>query len=232
MSDTPEPESPPHTQATKLPRKVDSNIKPVEPLKGFADYDIWLFKVEATLQQHNLDALIDSTIPRPTPEDPKYEQWYKYSKLVKAWLAYQLAIPMIRAIICTRRRIEFADDYMNLIEQLVLGDPKLAWSKAANMTRSEYENIDHFIVGLKMHVRYSNRVDKRIKPAFAMDILFHEVKDEVKGYVDNMKARLTAKDRDNMTWDTFFQICEEVSAFAYENQTEGAGGGSEKSNDD
>lgn len=186
MSDTPEPEELPHTQATKLPRKFDSTLRSVKPLKGMPEFDIWLFKVESTLQQHNLDDLIDSRIPRPTLEDPKYEQWRKLSKLVKAWLAYQLGKPMIRAIICTKERIEFADDYMGLIEQLVLGDPKLAWSKAANIMRDEYENIDHFIGGLKMLVRYSNKVDKRIKPAFAMEILFHEVRNEVKGYVDTM----------------------------------------------
>lgn len=218
MSDISEPESPPRTQATKLPRKVDSNIKSVEPLKGFADYDIWLFKIEATLQQHNLDALIDPEIPRPGAEDPKYEQWYKCTKLVKAWLAHQLSVPVIRAILCTRTRVEFADDYMNLIEQMVMGDPKLACVKAFSLTRSDYDNIDHFIVGVKLHVKYSNRVDQEISPCVAMDILLLGVKDEVRGYVDRKWASLTQKDRDYMTWDTFFRICEEVSEFAYENQ--------------
>lgn len=73
----------PITQASNLPRRFDSTLPRVKPLKGMPDYDIWLFKVETTLQQHNLHELIDSTIPRPSDTDPKHEHWRKLSKLVK-----------------------------------------------------------------------------------------------------------------------------------------------------
>lgn len=210
----------PITQASNLPRRFDSTLPRVKPLKGMPDYDIWLFKVETTLQQHNLHELIDSTIPRPSDTDPKHEHWRKLSKLVKTWLAHQLGKPMIRAFLCTRARLEFADDFMHAIEKLVLGEPGLAWTKAANIQRADYANVDHFVAALKMRVRYSNKVDKRIKPAFATEILFAAVRGEIKGYVDVVSARLSAEDKDNMSWDTFFRFCEEVSAFSYEHASD------------
>lgn len=217
--DSDKPKEPP-TQASKLPRKLDFTLDPMKPLKGMPDYDIWLFKVESTLQQHNLHNLINSSIARPSPSDPRYEHWQKFSKFIKTWLTRQLGKPIIRAILCTEERFEFADEFMDIIEQLVLGDPKLAWSKAANMKREEYESLDHFVSVLKMRVRYSNKVDKRIAPAFATEILFAEAREEAKGYVDVMASRLTAAKKRSMTWDTFYDYCAEVSSYFYEHSSD------------
>lgn len=230
MADNSDTEEPP-TQASKLPRKLDFTLDSMKPLKGMPDYDIWLFKVDSTLQQHNLHELIDSSIARPSLDDPKYEHWKKSSKLVKTWLTRQLGKPIIRALLCTRARPEFADEFKDLVEQLVLGDPKLAWSKAANMKRAEYESLDHFASGLKMRVRYSNKVDKRIAPAFATEILFAEAREEAKGYVDVMASRLTAAKKRSMTWDAFYGYCEEVSSYFYEHGPDEEGTASDESAD-
>lgn len=53
--------------------------------------DEWVSSVRRSLSFHNLEALIDSLVPRPERNDKNYLAWKFYSLLVDSWLMKNLS---------------------------------------------------------------------------------------------------------------------------------------------
>jgi hypothetical protein len=64
------------------------NITP--PMKEREELDAWIDKVERILQTHNLQNLINKSIPRPMRNNPDGQKWKTLSNQVKRWLASSL----------------------------------------------------------------------------------------------------------------------------------------------
>ena len=79
------------SQIDPVPEDTVVNLETIsEKLKGAVNFNIWNQRIDRELQMDDLQNLIDSSIPRPSPENPRYDIWRKASKRVGNWLTKQL----------------------------------------------------------------------------------------------------------------------------------------------
>lgn len=205
------------TQASHLPAKFSSTLPALHPLQGPKDFDIWFFKLTAQLEQHALLPLIDSSIPRPSPMAENHSHWRTLSKTIKTHIMTHLSGPMTRSLLCKAQieGIEYADEIVDVIQALILGDPGDAVHNVVNIERDDYLSVDHFVGMLKTRIKYANKVNgaKTVTPADAVDYLFRELEEEATSYVETKRARLAAIERRRISWWDFNRFCEEISAF-------------------
>ena len=73
-------------QATGLPDSFNDTLQTIKILKSREDWNIWESMIKAILNIHSLQSLIDSSIPRPSPANPAFTKWRKFSGIVRMWL--------------------------------------------------------------------------------------------------------------------------------------------------
>ena len=208
------PQGPTRNQASKLPDELTETFAPLNKLRGRDDFNVWNYCVKSTLEQFDLEDLIDFSIPRPNESDNKYAKWARLSKRVKMWMTLQLSTSLIREISQSSEPSMYADDFIRLIEKLVLGDghnlAHIVWLEALSMKRSQYSTIEQFITALRDKVQHSNRVDMPITAYQAASLLLKNVHRELPNYVEAKFLELSKIPRGDFTMQQFRGLCEEV----------------------
>jgi hypothetical protein len=201
-------------QASQLPDELTETLAPLNKLKGRDDFDAWHYCVKSSLEQYDLEDLIDFTIPRPNESDNEYAIWARLSKRVKMWMTLQLSTSLIREISQSSEPSVYADDFIRLVKKLVLRDghnlAHIVWLEALSMKRSQYGTIEQFITALRDKVQHSNRVDMPITAYQAASLLLKNVHRELPNYVEAKFLELSKIPRGDFTMQQFRGLCEEV----------------------
>jgi hypothetical protein len=113
---------PTRNQASKLPDTFTETLAPLNKLKRGDDFDAWHYCVKSSLEQFDLEDLIDFTIPRPNESDNEYAIWARLSKRVKMWMTLQLSTSLIGEISRSNEPSKYADEFIRLVKKLVLGN--------------------------------------------------------------------------------------------------------------
>jgi len=96
-------------QGKKLPDAIDGTLQPVFKLKEKLEFTKWEYRVQASLEQFDLEDLI-SDLPRPNANAPSYTKWRKYSKMVRTWFISATHNDFLDDIIYCGERLEYADE--------------------------------------------------------------------------------------------------------------------------
>ena len=111
---------PTRNQASRLPDKFTETLTFLNKLKRGDDFDAWHYCVKSSLEQFDLEDLIDFTIPRPNESDNEYAIWARLSKRVKMWMTLQLSTSLIGEISRSSEPSKYADEFIRLVKRLVL----------------------------------------------------------------------------------------------------------------
>lgn len=65
--------------------------------------------------------MIDYTLDRPYRDDPNADRWKKVSQAVVLWLRNSISIEVINAMETTGRSMDFADDFLELLDDKIHG---------------------------------------------------------------------------------------------------------------
>ncbi|OKO94535.1 hypothetical protein PENSUB_11802 [Penicillium subrubescens] len=93
-------------------------LKAVDPLEEFDDFDTWLEDVIQTLRPQNLHRLIDAYVKRPPKTSPEVSRWVKTSRDIRYWMYQSVCKDINKLVLARRFRCEFADEYFELLKQV------------------------------------------------------------------------------------------------------------------
>ncbi|KAJ5805930.1 uncharacterized protein N7503_003532 [Penicillium pulvis] len=88
-------------------------------LKKTEEYDTWKCQVMAALKSYGIDALVDSSIPRPLMNDPKAKRWYKLSVSTGTWLLGGISGDSNAKLKTHCTKLTFGDDVLTAIQKEV-----------------------------------------------------------------------------------------------------------------
>ncbi|KAJ0421589.1 hypothetical protein BJY00DRAFT_282000 [Aspergillus carlsbadensis] len=199
-------------------------LRPIKPLEGHEDFDVWLYRVKLQLRiesTEGLKKLIDGSITRDGQAwhiwATDFHSYQQYSERVAMWLASNLSDNVIRAMEADPERPVFADDFIAKIERVVFrfayNNPGLVYEDALGVKRYEYDSIEHFVEALKSKVALSNKVNEasnHIAPALALVLLFNGIDKEMPKYVREKIPTLLVDDSDSFEMEAFLSTCDEV----------------------
>ncbi|KAJ5552686.1 hypothetical protein N7494_002064 [Penicillium frequentans] len=146
------------SQADRLPASSFALCFMGMTLKKTEEYDVWKYQVMATLKSYGIDALVDSSIPRPLMNDPKAKRWYDLSVSTGTWLLGSISDDLNATLRTHCTKLTFGDDVFTAIQKEmrsygIYGYVKL-WQKFDEMKVSDYPDIaiylDEFVV---MHTK-------------------------------------------------------------------------------
>jgi hypothetical protein len=109
------------TQGDRLPSEFNKDLMRVDPLTSKSDFDLWSQMVKQILQQHDIEDLIDKTIPRPLPGTQYYPRWRAISKSVATWLINSISKDIFRNVFNSQKLFSFADEAYESIQLTVMG---------------------------------------------------------------------------------------------------------------
>ncbi|KAJ9485049.1 hypothetical protein VN97_g8301 [Penicillium thymicola] len=108
------------TQGDDLPKATPTEMMKIRELKHDTKSPRrWAILVECTLVPLCLEKTIDSSIPRPAKEHPKYTIWAFWSRVVAGWMYTQVDETPQERIQNMAHRPEYADDMMDKLMMMV-----------------------------------------------------------------------------------------------------------------
>jgi hypothetical protein len=208
------PESNTPTQAADLTAQIDEKLDATIRLKGRENYDIWTTFIIGILELYRLDKLIDSSLPRPQLNDPKYDIWYRCSITIKNWIMVHTEHDIIEKVQTSGKPFRYADEIWDTLKNVVKGSGTnlryTTWRDATFCKRDNYGTISQFITAFKRLVRDSNQMDMVITPYMATIILLQELEAELPVWTMNVKLSLPKDKGRDVDLNTFQQTCTEA----------------------
>jgi uncharacterized protein (UPF0297 family) len=104
-------------QVTDAPNEYQLN--PLDDLENVNDFNTWLDDVYRVLRQKGLWRFIDSSIPRPPRDSLLADRWVKISRDVQIWIYQSVAKDINRIVISRNFRIEFANEYIENLKNVL-----------------------------------------------------------------------------------------------------------------
>ena len=151
-------------QITGIPTDAVISLENLpDRLKGSTNYTSWSIYVKKTLNIEGLGNLIDSSIRRPTLEDPNYLLWKKTSLKIGMWLVKQLNTELVEKLDLSPTPTDYADETYDAIKRMVIGsgieDVGNAYLLATSMQQEDYGSMEHFINAFRQAIKQANRTE-------------------------------------------------------------------------
>lgn len=218
------------TQATNLPRmtirkweRMDESMKSC--LFSPVYFPTWHAEVTAILQKLELHRFVDSSIPRPSREHPKFIAWKVCSTKLAHWLRSHTAQPLDTTLeMCFKEKdVTFADDWMRELKALI-GDPYgyTARRKAClaiwDCRKNDFEDMEEFLAQIKRRYRVAKNLKTGITPYQVAMMVLEEVR-----WVEAYEVLVSFKEKKlemrgeavlDMTESELWELCDELEDFA------------------
>ncbi|KAF7585634.1 hypothetical protein BBP40_010414 [Aspergillus hancockii] len=202
------------SQATNLPRTPDLLLKPTRILQSRFDWDIWMHSIMLDLKAHGLESIVSSTLPRPTPAEPKFALWRKCAHTVNLWLQTHVSDELTFQLLRSHNPLDYPDVYIKALEKIVTTHDKTLrdaiQAEAMSTKRNDYKSILQFVTAFQEKVRCSHMLSSRILPHEAITTLLTEVKPELPRYANDRMESMTGKAKEKFTKYDFNVVCQEV----------------------
>src|ERR1700735_2453348 len=205
------------SQIDLVPEDTVVNLETIsEKLKGAVNFNIWNQRIDRELQMDDLQNLIDSSIPRPSPENPRYDIWRKASKRVGNWLTKQLDNNMFEKLGLSPTPTVYADETYNAIKRLATGsgleDFANSYLLATSMKREDFGTIEQYANAFRQAVQNANRQEgMSIQPLAASLLLLRGLQDDLPIWVTTIKHDISkAKNPGKMTEEELLALYEKA----------------------
>jgi uncharacterized membrane protein YgcG len=140
----------PITQATYLPKEVMASLISIKKLTPQSSSTIWGNEITNVLRPFQLEALIDSNIPKPDASDINFQRWKYWTGIVANWLLNQVDDSLQRIVKVQTTMLTYADEVFKTIKLLSAGNHRSyvehELAKWQNMKRSEHQTAIDFIM--------------------------------------------------------------------------------------
>jgi hypothetical protein len=138
------------SQIDFVPEDIVVSLETIsEKLKGAVNFTTWSQRIDRELQIDDLQKLIDSSTPRPSPEHKKYDIWKKASKRVGNWLTKQIDNNMFEKLGLSPTPTVYADETYDAIKRLATGggleDFANSFLLATSMKREDFGTIEQYV---------------------------------------------------------------------------------------
>jgi hypothetical protein len=133
-------------QGRKLPDTIDGSLQPVFKLQEKLEFTKWEYRVQASLEQFDLEDLISSDLPRPNENAPSYTKWRKHSKMVRTWFISAIHNDLLDDIMDCGERLEYADEFLRKIRKIMIsGGHRMAHTVYLDATKGfwYYRRVHH-----------------------------------------------------------------------------------------
>ncbi|KKA22572.1 Uncharacterized protein T310_3420 [Rasamsonia emersonii CBS 393.64] len=198
-------------QASDLPSRLGT-LDSIEKLTGTENYEDWEMIVIGHLKRHKIRDLIDSKIPRPTPDDEKYELWEDYSLTVGLWLITQVNRSLREEMKASGEDPEYADDVMNLIRRTIQGTTPTAehslYIDFHDTKRDKYATVEHFVNAFRQKFRDCNRTRYKVTARIASLMLLDQLEEDMPSWVNSKMENMSDKDYETET--EFLSLCRQA----------------------
>lgn len=142
---------PTRTQADKLPDFKEVVIPNIKKLSTAKDIYLWGNCIQISLGARHLASLTSDTLPRPDVNNPRYNNWVKWSRLVSKWLVRNVDVKFTPHFQQIQAHLEFADTTYK--EILALNIPKSPSEdrmtkeliRLWNMRRHQFSGVDGYV---------------------------------------------------------------------------------------
>ena len=204
-------------QITGIPTDAVISLENLpDRLKGSTNYTSWSIYVKKTLNIEGLGNLIDSSIRRPTLEDPNYLLWKKTSLKIGMWLVKQLNTELVEKLDLSPTPTDLADETYDAIKRMVIGsgieDVGNAYLLATSMQREDYGSMEHFINAFRQAIKQANRTEgTQIPPLAAALLLLRGIQKELPMWVTTIKHDIgKRKNPGSITEMELLDLCEKA----------------------
>lgn len=205
------------SQIDLVPEDTVVNLETIsEKLKGAVNFNIWNQRIDRELQMDDLQNLIDSSIPRPSPENPRYDIWRKASKRVGNWLTKQLDNNMFEKLGLSPTPTVYADETYDAIKRLATGsgleDFANSYLLATSMKREDFGTIEQYVNAFRQAVQNANRQEgMSIQPLAASLLLLRGLQDDLPIWVTTIKHDISkTKNPGKMTEEELLALYEKA----------------------
>jgi Reverse transcriptase (RNA-dependent DNA polymerase) len=204
-------------QINDIPKDVVISLENLpDRLKGSANYTSWNIYVKKTLNIEGLGNLIDSTVPRPTLQDPNFLLWKKTSLKIGMWLVKQLNTDLVEKLDLSPTPTDYADETYDAIKRMVIGsgieDIGNAYLLATSIQREDYGSMEHFVHAFRQAVKQANRTEgTQIPPLAAALLLLRAIQKELPMWVTTVKHDIGKRQNPGrMTEMELLDLCEKA----------------------
>lgn len=167
-------------QATGLP-DVDPVVLPkvLPRLENAEDFEDWYDEVVSILTDHNLQLLVDASLPRPARSDPTRQQWHELSCQVAKWLELSVSNEFYLEIRGYGNDVYLADAFMASTKKHFSGKQhrvlKPAMMRFINTRRADFDSTSEFISALEDRFSVANARGAMFTPYLALCIMLGEL---------------------------------------------------------
>lgn len=177
------------TQATNLPKEVDTKLLSIAKLTRELSTTVWENEVLNILRPFGLEGLINPTLPRPTSSEPQFARWRFWTPVVAKWLLDQVYEPIQTAIKdhgafkYNSSRLTLADEVFPAIK-LLNGDNQQEYlarevGKWQDLSRSSYYSAVDFILAYRAQYHRMRVEGIQDSCAVALGRLLNELESEL-----------------------------------------------------
>lgn len=214
------------TQATILPDLKQVTIPDIAKLRLANSFNMWRALVRGALLPLKLEDLIDEKLPRPTEDDPGYENWRAWSSFVRCWLLTQLSDEIFQQVercsAWNREEFEqesqlprYADNMFSLIQKVFVaskdGEASLTVAALHGIRRNQFPSAEKYLREWMNVIEKLRQVNLALPPYVAAKLMCFELREDAPIVIpmveEVIKGDLTES---KFTHKRFLAICNEL----------------------
>jgi hypothetical protein len=193
------------TQATYLPKEVNTILLNINKLTHGSSTTVWINEVLSILRPFALEGIIDSSLPRPLPSELNFERWRFWAPVVASWLLTQIE-EQFQTVMKAQSifkhdpiQLTIADQVFDVIKSLNTSNHRSyvarELGKWHDMRRNQYRSAADFVMAYQN--QYNRlKVEGEEEPCgMALGRLLHELQGEFMR-VNFIRSEVEAMDRE------------------------------------
>ncbi|KAI2714482.1 hypothetical protein CBS147318_6636 [Penicillium roqueforti] len=204
-------------QATNLPDISAAKMQKVKALEyNSRNPRGWAIPVKFALAPLRLEYVIDSSMPRPTVGDPKFDRWEYWSHTVASWLYVQVDDILQERIQNLSYLPEFADTMFDEIMLMVQGSDKAEnalneTKKFDEMKRADFNTAKEFIAEYQKQYHVLSRFKIQPHPFHALSQVLRQLDKEI-SKVQFIIEEISNIEPKKITLEKMDQYCKSLQA--------------------
>ncbi|KAI2732949.1 hypothetical protein DTO013E5_10235 [Penicillium roqueforti] len=204
-------------QATNLPDISAAKMQKVKALEyNSRNPRGWAIPVKFALAPLRLEYVIDSSMPRPTVGDPKFDRWEYWSRTVASWLYVQVDDTLQERIQNLSYLPEFADTMFDEIMLMVQGSDKAEnalneTKKFDEMKRADFNTAKEFIAEYQKQYHVLSRFKIQPHPFHALSQVLRQLDKEI-SKVQFIIEEISNIEPKKITLEKMDQYCKSLQA--------------------
>lgn len=170
------------TQATYLPKEVMTSLLSINKLTPQTSTTSWGNEITNVLRPFQLEALIDSNIPKPDPSNINYQRWKYWTGIVANWLLNQVDDSLQRIVKIQTPLLTYADEVFKTIKRMSERNQRSyverELAKWQSMKRADYRTAIDFIMAYQNQFNRLKIEGEEDPCGLALGRLLHELQGE------------------------------------------------------